>query len=68
MSYTYRGAQTEPVRKKSGPKPKPHNPALCGTAAGYKQHVRFRDVKCQACKDAYAAYQRGIRAARKAAA
>jgi hypothetical protein len=73
MSYTYRGADPAPAlpvkpRLKSGPKPKPFNPGLCGTRAGYKQHVRFRDVKCRACLDSAAVYQRELRAARKAAA
>lgn len=66
MPYTYKGPAPTPRGKKPGPKPKPHDPALCGTPRGYKQHVKFRDEKCQPCKDAYAAYQQGLRAARKA--
>lgn len=61
--YQYRGIQPEPKRKKSGPPQKPHDPALCGTPQGYKQHVKFQDEKCQPCKDAYAAYQQGLRKA-----
>ena len=67
MSYVFRGTPDKP-RLKSGPKPKPYDPSLCGTKLGYKQHVRFREDKCQACRDVYAAYQRELRAARKAAA
>lgn len=65
--YVYNGSQPEPVGQKSGPKPKPYDPDLCGSKEGYKQHVRFRDEKCQPCKDAYAAYQREVRAGKKEA-
>lgn len=68
MSYTYRGGQVDKPRKKPGAAPKPHDPTLCGTVAGYRQHVRFRDEKCQPCRDAINAHQDKLRKARKAAA
>jgi len=66
MSYAYRGNRPERVVKKSGPKPKPYDPSPCGTKLGYKQHVRFREDKCQPCRHSYALYQREMRAARRA--
>lgn len=62
MVYTYRGNQPESPGNKPGPVPTPFDPYLCGTPKGYKQHVKFREDKCQPCKDAYAAYQRYLRA------
>ena len=67
MGYQYKGNQPEPKGNKPGPVPTPFDPHLCGTPQGYKQHVKFREEKCQPCRDAYAAYQRELRA-RKATA
>lgn len=66
MAYKYRGnvhdaptinaipARCEPKRR--GVKPKPFDPAMCGTRKGYKQHLR-RDVPiCDACQVASNAY------------
>lgn len=45
---------------------KPFNPDLCGELAGYRQHVRFKQEKCPACKAALARENARIRANRAA--
>lgn len=73
MAYTYKGklrdvsapAPAEP-RTPSTPGPKPKAPVFepshCGTYRGYKQHEKTGTEKCQACKDANAAYSRDYEA------
>ncbi|MEO5317621.1 hypothetical protein PV761_03370 [Arthrobacter sp. CC3] len=45
----------------------PLNPALCGTNAGYHQHHRRREEKCEPCKQAHRDYDTAYRVRRKAA-
>ena len=57
MAYTYGGkihdAAPEPRNPSTpGPKPKPFDPAKCGTAAGYMQHHRHGQEACAPCKAA----------------
>ena len=41
---------------------------VCGSPYGYNRHLKRREEACQACRDAYNAYNRDSWAARKAAA
>lgn len=40
------------------PDPKDYDPELCGTPRGYRQHHRYRQDACRACKTARNAQQR----------
>jgi hypothetical protein len=43
------------------------NPSLCGTNAGYHQHFRHAQPRCEPCIQAHRDYDAGYRARRKAA-
>lgn len=66
--YIYKGTNLDvsaPMRKKPGRNPAPHDPTLCGTRLGYKQHERMDTPKCQPCLAANTEYRRALRASRK---
>jgi hypothetical protein len=75
--YVYGGTDFDTTRPahwaKPGPKPRtelpPFNPALCGTGAGYQQHARHGQERCEKCKTAHnenqTEYRAGYRARRR---
>lgn len=42
------------------------DPSKCGTYAGYRQHVRHKNTKCEPCRESYKAYMADYREKRKA--
>lgn len=62
MSYTYRGAVFDAVAT-MGPKPRPFDPALCGSEQGVWQHRRAGEPGCALCREFYNAKRRARRAA-----
>lgn len=59
--YEYRGDEPG-LKARMGRKPRPFDPALCGTGKGIWQHRRAGEPNCQKCKDAYNAKRRQARA------
>ena len=69
--YVYRGTELTPAEE---PKPVrrkvpliPLDTTLCGTNAGYHQHFRHAQPRCQPCIQAHRDYDAGYRAKKKAA-
>lgn len=45
--------------------PKQFNPALCGTIAGWNQHARNKQTRCEPCKQARQVYDAAYRARKR---
>lgn len=69
--YKYGGTDftvTEPKARHRPPQgPHLFNPSLCGTNAGYHQHNRHGQDRCEPCKQAHRAYDAAYRAKRRSA-
>lgn len=64
MAYVYKGTKPAALVVEDEPQPEPttpeHDPAKCGTYAGWSQHNRTGVPRCQPCKDAATAYKREL--------
>ena len=68
MAYIYRGTKAgkndpwQAPNRRPRPKHSTYTPSPCGTDAGYKQHLYYREPPCDACLTATREYQRAWRA------
>lgn len=60
--YVYRGTEFD-AKSRRGRKPRPFDPALCGTPAGMWQHRRVKETGCVKCREVYNADRRQKRSA-----
>lgn len=51
-----KAAGTVPPPKPLGRRARPFDPSLCGTTAGWNQHSRHKQPRCEACKQARKIY------------
>jgi len=63
--YQYRGnnfAVVDEIKLPNGV----FDPSRCGTYANYRQHTRYQVPMCDACRQAYNAYERDLAARKRA--
>jgi hypothetical protein len=64
--YAYKGSNPSESSRSTG-RPPTFRPELCGTTAGYMQHYRRKDKRCEPCHKAKQEYDAERRARKKAA-